>query len=282
MKMRANGSLYELCTDWPKLPEGWAFGYVPGVAVDSQDRIHVVHRGEHPVIVFDADGNVIRSWGDGLFGMAHGLTIAPDDSMYIVDCDHHTVRKFTPDGELLLTLGTEDQASPDGRPFNKPTDLAFGPAGEMYVSDGYGASRMHKFSAEGELLLSWGTEGEGPGQFNMPHGVHVDEAGQVFVADRENNRIQVFTPDGDFISQSTGFAQPCNLAMTQDAVYVAELGHRLSILDRDWQVLAQWDGEADQTKDLFRSPHDVCTDSHGNLYVSEVLKGSRVQKFLRR
>jgi DNA-binding beta-propeller fold protein YncE len=152
----------------------------------------------------------------------------------------------------------------------------------MYVSDGYGASRMHKFSAEGELLLSWGTEGEGPGQFNMPHGVHVDEAGQVFVADRENNRIQVFTPDGDFISQSTGFAQPCNLAMTQDAVYVAELGHRLSILDRDWQVLAQWDGEADQTKDLFRSPHDVCTDSHGNLYVSEVLKGSRVQKFLRR
>jgi DNA-binding beta-propeller fold protein YncE len=312
---------------WPVLPDGWALGEVVAAAVDSRDHLYLFDRGEHPVLVFDADGNFLRAWGEGRFARPHGLAIGPDDSLYCVDDLDHTVRKFTPAGELLLTLGTSGKSSDTGAttvdyrtitragpPFNFPTNPALGPAGELYVADGYGNARVHKFAPDGRLLLSWGEPGDGPGQFHVPHGIAVDRHGTVYVCDRENSRIQLFNPGGRYLSQWTGLARPCQVYIGPDGVfYVAELGYRagmwpgttapapdatggrVSILDRGGDVLARFGGGgADPCApgDFF-APHGICVDSHGTLYVAEVVTsaGGRrgmvppgchtVQRFLR-
>src|SRR5262245_25677412 len=190
---------------WGQLPPGWDLVEVAGVAIDSQDNVHVFNRGAHPLIVFSPAGDFLRSWGEGLFRRPHGITIGPDDAVYLTDDADHTVRKYSAAGELLLTLGTSGVPSDTGAtsmdyrtvrrsgpPFHYPTNLALGPAGEMYVTDGYGNARVHKFARDGRLLFSWGEPGAGAGQFHAPHGVAVDAEGVVLVADRENSRIQRF------------------------------------------------------------------------------------------
>jgi len=282
MKLSVGEATYEVCEDWPRLPEGWHFGQVPGVAVDSQDRVYVFHRGRQPLLVFSPDGELLESWGEGLFQLPHGIAVAPDDSLYLVDRDDNVMGRFSPDQELLQVFGTRGQPSPDGRPFNRPASVALSHSGDIYVSDGYGASRVHRFSPGGELILSWGSEGEGPGEFRTPHGVQVDGQGRVYVADRENHRIQIFTPDGEFISQLTGFNRPNNLLLAGDGrIYVAELMHRVSVLDGDGHVLARWDGLDSKTPGVFVGAHDICMDSRGDLYVGEVLEGERVRKLVR-
>ncbi len=268
---------------WGKLPEGWIFTQVAGVAVDSQDRVYAFNRGEHPVIIFDRYGKFLGSWGEGIFNNAHGIQITPDDHIYLVDSGDHTVRKFTTDGKLLMTLGTKDCPGENGEPFDKPTDVAVSPSGEIYVSDGYGNRRMHKYSPDGELLLSWGEEGDGIGQFALPHGVFVDKQDRVYVADRENHRIQIFTPQGEFITQWTDFREhkPCTIFISDDIIYVPELHQGMSILDMDGELLTRW-GKDEPTHEpgQFFAAHTACVDSHGDLYVGEVLEGQRLQKFL--
>lgn len=275
---------YEVAEGWGQLPEGWKFTQVAGVAVDSQDRVYAFNRGEYPVIIFDRDGNIIKSWGEGLFDTPHGIYMG-SDYVFLADSGNHTVRKFTLDGELLMTLGTEDSPGKDGGPFNKPTDVAVSPSGEIYVSDGYANFRTHKYSSDGELLMSWGEEGEDIGQFALPHGVFVDKQNQVYVADRENHRIQIFTPQGEFIKQWTDFREhkPCTLFIDDDdIVYVPELHQRMSILDIDGNLLARWGrDEATDEPGMFFAAHTACVDSHGDLYVGEVLDGQRLQKFVR-
>ena len=179
--------LYAANASWAQLPEGWSFTEVVGVATDSRDRVFVFSRSEHPVTIFGRDGQFVDSWGEGEFVRPHGLHIGPDDSVYCCDDQDHTVRKYTADGKLLLKLGVSGQASDTGAtttdyrdikrvgpPFNQPTNLALSPDGEMYITDGYGNARVHKFSADGQLLYSWGEPGDGPGQFHLPHGIAVD------------------------------------------------------------------------------------------------------------
>jgi DNA-binding beta-propeller fold protein YncE len=276
---------YEVAEGWGEIPEGWKFTQVAGVAVDSQDRVYVFNRGEHPVVIFSRDGKFLKSWGEGIFTTAHGIYMGPDDNVYLVDTGDHTVRKFTADGKLLMTLGAKDRPGENGRPFDRPTDVALSPSGEIYVSDGYGNRRVHKFSPDGKLLLSWGKEGEGIGQFALPHGVFVDRQNCVFVADRENHRIQIFTPEAEFITQWTDFREhkPCTVFIDNDnIVYIPELHQRMSILTLDGKLLARW-GKDDPTHEpgYFFAPHTACTDSHGDLYVGEVLEGQRIQKFVR-
>src|SRR6476661_6307448 len=172
---------YEVVEGWEQIPAGWTHPDVAGVAVDSQDRVYLICRGDHPIMVYDRDGKFLKSWGEGQFTLrTHGITVGPDDMVYCTDDADHTVRKYTPDGELLLTLGTSGQASDTGYvhgkldtithggpPFNRPTNLAVAPNGELYVSDGYGNCRVHRFSAKGELLQSWGEPGTEPGRFNL-------------------------------------------------------------------------------------------------------------------
>ena len=207
--------MYDVVQGWEQLPAGFSHPDVAAVAVDHSGRVYLFCRAEHPVLVYERDGRFVRSWGEGLFTMrAHGITVAPDGSVWCVDDGDQTARKFDPDGRLLLTLGTSGRASDTGYdgttvasiarggpPFNRPTNLAVAPNGELYVTDGYGNARVHRFSSKGELVGSWGEPGTGPGQFMLPHGIAVHRDGRVFVADRENDRIQIFSPDGEFLGE---------------------------------------------------------------------------------
>jgi DNA-binding beta-propeller fold protein YncE len=295
---------YEALPSWAQLPQGWSFGEVAGVATDSRDRVFVFSRSEHPVMVFDRDGRFQTSWGEGVFTRPHGITFGPEDAVYCTDDLDHTVRNFTSDGRLLLTLGTSGRASDTGiagndyrsirhggGPFNRPTNVALAADGLLYITDGYGDARVHVFSADGRRLFSWGSPGSLPGQFNLPHGIAVDRDGQVYVADRENSRIQIFTGDGRFVTEWTDVARPMQVAVdAQDNVFVAEVGWRagmfpwqtppgpdpagarVSIFTRAGQLQARWGGGDDPcAAGDFYAPHDLCLDSHGDLYVGEVV-----------
>lgn len=285
---------YELVEGWGQLPHGWRWGQVGGVAVDSQDRVHVFTRTDHPLMVFDMEGHFLYSWGEDIIKDAHGICIGPDDSIYLVDRTPQVVMKFTHDGQLLLTMGNRDQPSDTGYteenrtvlhagpPFHHPTDVSLSPRGDLYVSDGYRNCRVHKFSQDGQLLFSWGEPGDDAGQFNLVHSVW-EHKGKVYVADRQNNRLQVFTPEGAYLETWPGFLQPCKIFIdSDDIIYIAELGDRVSILDLQGNVLARWGGERSHQLGLFWGPHGIWTDSQGDLYISEVLEGQRVQKFRRR
>ena len=198
------------------MPPGWKFGRVSAVAVNAQREVFVFHRGHRadPMIIFDAKGRYLRSWGKGMFTSPHGLRIDPAGNVWTTDVGSHQVMKFTQKGELLLTLGKKGQTGETRDTFNKPTDIAFARNGDFYVSDGYGNTRIVKFSKNGRYLLEWGKPGRGPGEFNTPHSVQLDSKGTVYVSDRENNRIQMFTPEGKFLRMWTHLGSTQNIFIT--------------------------------------------------------------------
>jgi streptogramin lyase len=206
---------YEPVEDWAKLPPGWSFKEIGGVGVDRHDNVFVFNRGEHPMIVFDRDGNFLRSFGEGMFPRAHGVFMAPDDTIWLTDDGDHTVRQCTPEGKVLLTLGISGKPAPfmSGEPFHRCTHTAMSPQGDIYVSDGYGNSRVHKYAPNGKLLLSWGGPGTDPGEFNIAHNITCDADGWVYVADRENHRVQVFDGNGKYETQWNNLHRPCGLFM---------------------------------------------------------------------
>jgi len=294
---------YEVIEGWEQLPGGYKHRDVAGVAVDSEDRVYLICRGDHPIIVYDSGGRFLRSWGQGEFTYrTHGISVGPDEMLYCTDDGNHTIRKFTPDGKLLMTLGTMNTPSDtgyDGKdsatvsraagPFNRPTNIAVGPKGDLYVSDGYGNARVHQFSPSGALKRSWGTPGGGPGQFFIPHGIAVAADGRVFVCDRENDRIQIFSPDGEYLSEWTDTQRPTHLVFDpQGRAYVSELWWhtgqtsqrlgpvkearygRVSVFDRDGRVLARWGGPVAEAPGSFAAPHGLAVDSRGDVYVAEV------------
>lgn len=280
---------YKVIDPWGKLPDGWAYRDVVGVAVDSKDQIYAFNRGRHPVIVYDPEGNFLRSWGEGLFWRAHGIHIGPDDSIYLTDDNTQTVRKFTTEGKLLLTIGTEGERAPymSGLPFHMCTHTALSPRGDIYVTDGYGNARVHKYSPDGKLLFSWGEPGTDPGQFNIVHNICTDDDGWVFVADRENHRVQVFDQNGKYECQWNYLHRPCGLFMERGKnplCFIGEigpdmnvnrnhpnLGPRISICNHDGKVLARLGKDrAGEAPGQFLAPHGLATDSRGNIYVGEV------------
>ncbi|HME96182.1 MAG TPA: peptidyl-alpha-hydroxyglycine alpha-amidating lyase family protein, partial [Methylomirabilota bacterium] len=225
---------FSIIDGWGRLPEGWTYREVAGVAVDKQDRAFVFTRGEHPVIVFDRDGNFLRSWGEGVIRRAHGITIDTDEMVWLTDDLHHTVRKFTPDGKLLLTIGDPDRPAElqGGKPFNRPTHVAICPrSGYLFVSDGYGNSRVHKYAPDGAYVMSWGEPGTDPGQFNLPHNLVTDRDGMVYVADRENHRVQIFDGKGRYQGQWNNLHRPCGLFADRPGglFFVGELGSGMPV-----------------------------------------------------
>ncbi|MBI2555000.1 MAG: hypothetical protein HYV92_11460 [Candidatus Rokubacteria bacterium] len=273
-----------------RLPEGWRYVEAAGVAVDSKDHVYVFNRGEHPVIVFDREGNFLRSWGEGLVGRAHGITIGPDDEVWLTDDGNHTIRKFTSEGKLLLTIGDPDKPATlqSGKPFNRPTHVALSPlTGDLFISDGYGNSRVHKYDPKGRHLFSWGEPGTDPGCFNLPHNIATDAEGLVYVADRENHRVQIFDGEGRYLAQLNNLHRPCGLLIDRregGAIYVGELGSdlavnqsvpnlggRVSILSLKGDLLGRvGDRFRGEKPGQFVAPHGVVTDSRGDLYVAEV------------
>lgn len=295
---------YQVVHGWPVLPAGRILGQATGVGVDSHDQVFVFHRAgrewttpfpEQPiaaatVTVFAGDsGEVVGEWGAGLFIMPHGLTIDAQDNVWLTDVGLQQVFKFTPGGELLLTLGIAREAGRDRSHFNLPTDIAVLPGGDFYVSDGYVNTRVVKFSAAGEFLFQWGTRGTGPGQFRLPHGIALDSAGLVYVADRSNSRVQVFDGKGKYLSEwkGTELGRPYAIAIRAGAAYVVDGGDqprrppdrsrafRLSLagdIEAEFGRFGNYDGQ-------FRMGHDIAVGADGAVYVADA-RGMRVQKFV--
>jgi len=281
---------YRVLEGWARWPDEWQLGDVAAVGVDGNDRVYAFHRGDHPMVVFDREGNVLRTWGEGVFKRAHGIHMGADDTIYLTDDGDHTVRRCTLDGKVLLTIGIPGEPAPfmSGEPFRRCTHTALSPKGEIYVSDGYGNARIHKYTPDGKRLMSWGEPGSAPGQFNLPHNISCDEDGWVYVADRENHRIQVFDGNGRFETQWHDLHRPSGMYMPPGkcpVCYVGEigpyyefnrgapnLGPRLSILSNEGKLLARitTTPAAGTGPGQFISPHGIAVDSRGDLYVGEV------------
>ena len=275
---------YEVVPSWPKMPKYWSFGQASDVAVNSRDEVHIFSRGAHPLTIWDTDGILVSSWGEGTTsGNGHGIYIAPNDNVWLVDANYHIASEHTPDGRLLRTLGKKLSPSPTyvGRPFNMPTGLALAANGEIFVSDGYGSRRVHKFSPDGELLLSWGKPGEGPGEFALLHNIWVDENSRVFICDRENDRIQIFDDQGNFLQQWTDLQMPGDIWMRDKKVYVVEQGGgcAVGIWTLDGDLITRWRGSEGPGKGTLDSGHGICVDIQGSIYVTEL--SGLVRKFQR-
>lgn len=280
---------YRVEPDWGDLPDGWEFKDVAAVAVDREDNVYVFNRGPHPMIVFDRTGRFLRSWGEGTFTKPHGLHIGPDGSLYCTDDGDHTVRRCSPDGKVRLVIGVPGEPAPyfSGEPFHRCTHTALSPTGDIYVSDGYGNARVHKYDPAGRHIRSWGESGTDPGQFNLVHNICCDADGWVYVADRENHRVQVFDGQGRFETQWNNLHRPCGLCMGLEPdplYYIGELGPmlesnrrfpnlgpRLSIATRQGRVLARvGSAHAGLGAGQFVAPHGIAVDSFGDVYVGEV------------
>lgn len=294
--------VYEAVPGWPRTPAGCNFVEIAGVATDSERRVFVFNRGTHPVAVFSAEGEFLFSWGDEMFARPHGIHIDERDVVYCIDDLGHVVHQFTTAGEWITTWGVFMQGSETGvvnrdyrtikqaaGPFNQPCNLAISPHGEFFVCDGYGNARVHRYSRHGQWEFAWGAPGDKPGQFNLPHGIAVDSQGRVFVADRENSRLQIFDRQGKVLEVWKDIARPCEVFIdAQDRVFVAEVGYRagmyagnvappnpvggrVSIFDSAGKLLSRFGGGDNPCApgDFF-APHDIWVDRRGDVYVGEV------------
>jgi hypothetical protein len=288
---------------WPRRPDGVGWDMVPGVAVDAHDNVYLFTRGDPPVQVYDVAGNFLRGWGRGMFDNPHHIRIDPEGNVWAADIGHHVVRQFTPHGRLLRTLGTFDHPGTDASHFDTPTDMAVTPAGDVFVSDGYFNARVVHFDRNGRFIKAWGELGSKPGQFSIPHAIVVDSKGRLYVADRNNARVQVFDPEGRLLDVWDNLLVPWGLWMTPDdelwacGSSPAQWRPEEAVLGtppRD-QLFMRFD-TAGKVRQLWTAPkgfdglerpgelnwvHAVAVDSHGNLYAGEI-NGKRAQKFVRR
>jgi peptidylamidoglycolate lyase len=302
-----NFTRYELVKDWPVLPAGYMLGNPTGIGIDSNQDIIVFHRagrkwpligpipnsiitGNTILIIGKQTGKIINDWGDSLFIMPHGLTVDRHDNIWVTDVGLHQIFKFSHDGELLMTLGEAGIAGTDTTHFNRPTDVAVANDGSFYVSDGYGNSRIMKFSASGKYLFEWGKKGSNEGEFNIPHGLDLDANENVYVADRENNRIQVFDSSGRFLKQFSGkyFGNICSVKLDRankkliavDDISFLKIKHRGSdvlIFDSTGNVQTRF-GRSGFYDGPLSWYHDVAIDNEGCIYVSDILN-NKIQKF---
>ena len=275
--------------DWGNLQPDATYKEATAVAVDSDDNVFVFNRGTHPMIVFSPEGDILDTWGHGEFSNPHGVTIGPDGSIWTVDNGDHTVKKFTAKGEKLAEIQAEHPAKEmSGDPFCRPAHLAVCPkTGNLFVADGYSNARVHKYDPNGRLIMSWGESGTGPGQFNIVHNLIIHD-GLVYVADRENQRVQVFDTEGKFISQWNDMSRVAAICMDpaedDPLIYLGEyfcgigsnamgtnLGPRVSVMSRTGDVLARVGTESyGDAPGRFYSPHGIAVDSKGDIYVAEV------------
>ncbi len=280
-------------------PGPWNFGQVSGVAINSNGNVLVLHRGAHPILEFESTGKFVRSWGDELISDGKAFTLAPEDqvegrtihsavygpagcaacgahsirvdregSIWLVDATGHVVYKMNQQAQVIMQLGSKGVSGTGRDTFNMPTDVAFAPNGDIYVSDGYANERVVKFSRRGEYLLEWGKRGSGPGEFTLPHNLAIDAQGRVYVTDRENQRIQVFDSHGKFLKEWAGVGGISALFMTKDQ----QLWAGGALFDLDGTLIGKLPGSSG-------GAHGMAATDSGDVYSAQ-LSGS-VEKFVR-
>jgi hypothetical protein len=302
-----DGYRFEVVEGWPKVE---VKGVAASVACDSRGRVYVGVRnipegggvanilpGVGHILVLNPDGSVLTDWGN-TFSSPHAVWVNGDDEVFVADTGLHTITKHAPSGEVLLTLGTRGVPGEPGAPFNMPTGAVQAPNGDIVVSDGYGQNWMHRFSARGEHILSWGGgdpvfiqkfRGEPvtgrtatePGKFNLPHDVYVDASSNVYVMDRENLRWQVLTLDGTFLSEVTGVNRPCDVAVDADGIFHIVGGGGAEIWTSAGQKIGSWGERGSEPGQFANGPHGCWIDPEGSLYIGEVGGNNRLQKFRR-
>ena len=263
---------YDIYPSFGELPAGWVWGNVSNVACDSKDRVYAFQRKDPPIVIFDSEGRYLDSWGNGEMLDAHGIFIGEEDNVYLLDRDAHELLKYTCDGKLLLRVGTRGRAHLQA-PFNHPADVAVAPNGDMFIADGYGNSSVHRYSADGTYLLSWGIPGEDEGEFSTPHGIWVDARSRVYVTDRENSCIQIFDAEGGYITAWPGVYHPMDMWEDSEGLfYVTDQTSRVTVFDPEGRIISR-----------SRSPdagHGIYGDSKGNLYLAAAWRG--IAKMARR
>jgi hypothetical protein len=293
---------YAVDPAWPNRPaEFGPRAAVPGIAVDREDRVWCLERCSVPVQVYTAQGELVKSWGQGQFKGPHSLRFDGEGNVWITDFSAHVVKKLTPEGQLLMTLGTPGQPGEDETHFNGPTDTAITPRGDVFVSDGYGNRRVVHFDAQGKFVKAWGEYGGGPGQFCLPHQIVVDSRGLLYVADRNSGRIQQFDQQGKLLDQWSHLIMPWGLWITaRDEIWACGSSPQAWYRDGSYpppkdQIFLRF-STAGKAQQLWTVPvgqdgqeqpgqcnwlHAVAVDSQGNLYAGDI-NGKRIQKFVRR
>ncbi len=311
---------YRAVEGWAKLPEGREWGATSAIYPANDGRhIWVAERcGANscvgsdldPVLLFDLDGNLVRSFGAGQISWPHGIFVDAEDNVWVADAVGyapvpdgvgHVVLKFSADGELLLTIGRPGAAGDGEQTLRKPTDVVVAPNGDIFVADGHGSSpgepvnnRIVKFDATGRYITSWGTAGDGRGEFDEPHAIALDSAGRVFVGDRYNNRIQIFDQDGQHLASWSQFGRPSGIFIDRDdTIYVADSesnarrnpgwkrGIRIGSAKDGFVSAFIPDPEPDQDNSSTSGAEGVAVDAFGNVYGAEV--GPRtVRRYVRR
>jgi peptidylamidoglycolate lyase len=298
---------YRLVKNWPLTDPALVYSQPSGLGIDTEQNIFVFNRtgriwkepfpdstiSGNTVFMLDRNsGKVLNSWGANRFIMPHGLTVDKNNHVWLTDVGLHQVFEFDHDGRLLMTLGKAKIPGNDSAHFNRPTDVAVSDDGSFYVSDGYGNSRVVKFSPSGKYLFSWGKKGSGAGEFNLPHAIDLDAEGNVYVADRQNNRIQVFDSEGKFLRQikGPGFKNLYSLAIEKNSQHIFATdylsffdilirGSDIYQLDLSGKMLLKFGrtGNFDGPPSRY---HNIVPDRDGNIYVTEILKNG-LQKFVK-
>jgi DNA-binding beta-propeller fold protein YncE len=309
---------YAVEEGWAKLPAGRTWGSTSAVfpATDGAhlwvgercgENICTGHDDVDPVLLFDASGNVVRSFGKGMIVWPHGIFVDGENNVWIADArgavgqgaeaKGHQVLKFSPEGELLMALGRAGVAGSGRDAFDQPSDVLVAPDGSIFVADGHGAggsNRIVKFAADGTYLLEWGTTGGENGEFRDPHALAMDSQGRLFVGDRANSRIQLFDQEGNHLATWTQFGRPSGIFIdADDVMYVADSesntarnpgwkrGIRIGSARDGWVTAFIPDPEADPDNSGTSGAEGVAADARGNVYGAEV-GPRRLTKYVQR
>jgi DNA-binding beta-propeller fold protein YncE len=272
------------------LPNGMTMGPPASVAFDSRGHMFVLTRGDKTFFEFAKNGAFIRAFGDKLFTRSHGLRIDRDDNLWATDVGAHVVVKFNPRGDVLLTLGTKGEAgewneATGSRKFNQPNDIAIAANGDVFVAQGHtpgpsGDARVLKFDKSGRFIKSWGGKGTGPGQFQVAHGIDIDREGRLWVADRENQRIEIFTADGAFVREIKYAGLPCGLKIGRRSIFMVNgFAGQLLELDLDGKVVAAL-GKPGTGLGEFGEAHMIAVSPKGEIYVADTVNAT-LTKFVK-